>query len=32
LMAILHNLRNGKYFGADTTVFILHVIEYQVFL
>ena len=30
LMAILHNLRNGKYFGVDITVFILNVLEYQV--
>ena len=29
LAALLHNLRHGKYFGGDTTVFIIHVIEYQ---
>jgi hypothetical protein len=29
LAALLHNLKNGKYFGGDTTVFIIHVIEYQ---
>jgi hypothetical protein len=29
LQASLHNLRHGKYFGGDTTVFIIRVIEYQ---
>jgi hypothetical protein len=29
LQAFLHNLRHGKYFGGDTTVFIIRVIEYQ---
>jgi hypothetical protein len=29
LQAWLHNLRSGKYFGRDTTVFIIRVIEYQ---
>jgi hypothetical protein len=29
LQAFLHNLRQGKYFGGDTTVFIIRVIEYQ---
>jgi hypothetical protein len=29
LQALLHNLKNGKYFGGDKTVFIIHVIEYQ---
>ena len=29
LQAFLHNLKHGKYFGEDTTVFIIRVIEYQ---
>jgi hypothetical protein len=29
LQAFLHNLRHGKYFGNDKTVFIVRVIEYQ---
>ena len=29
LQALLHNLKNGKYFGGDKTVYIIHVIEYQ---
>ena len=29
LQAFLHNLRNGHYFGGDSTVFIIRVIEYQ---
>lgn len=29
LNALVHNLRNGKYFGNKKTVYILYVIEYQ---
>jgi hypothetical protein len=29
LDALIHNLKNGKFFVEDTTVFLIHVIEYQ---